>query len=252
MSSRARTSIVTGGGTGIGAACAMALADDSSTVVLVGRRIDRLEATAERIRAAQPASAVHCRSVDVTDVEAVSAFADWVRSDLGTVDVLVNNAGSPQPRIEADLASVAQAWETTWRANTLSVVLVTEALIPLVTRPGGRLITIGSFAATLGTGSPAYASAKAALQTYAVTLSRALGPEGITANVVAPGYTAGTELLEGRITPERHERLVSATASRRAGTPEEIASLVAYLASPDAGYVSGQTIIANGGTYLPG
>ena len=252
MSSRARTSIVTGGGTGIGAACAMALADDSSTVVLVGRRIDRLETTAERIRAAHPACVVLCRSVDVTDVEAVSAFADWVRTDLGAVDVLVNNAGSPQPQIDADLASVAQAWETTWRANTLSVVLVTEALIPLIGRPGGRIITIGSFAASLGTGSPAYASAKAALQTYAVTLSRALGPEGITANVVAPGYTAGTELLEGRITPERHERLVSATASRRAGTPEEIASLVAYLASPDAGYVSGQTIIANGGTYLPG
>jgi 3-oxoacyl-[acyl-carrier protein] reductase len=114
------------------------------------------------------------------------------------------------------------------------------------------VITIGSFAATLGTGSPAYASAKAALETYAVTLSRELGPEGITANVVAPGYTGGTELLEGRITPERHERLVGATASRRAGTPEEIASLVAYLASPLAGYVSGQTIIANGGTFLPG
>lgn len=261
--SGSRTAIVTGGGTGIGAACAHALAASCDRVVLVGRRLDRLEATSAAIRAERPASAVDIRSVDVTDVTAVSAFVDWCRAELGQVDVLVNNAGSPQPRIAGGLDDVAAAWESTWRANTLSVVLMTEGLKPLLTRhgsatsgagasAGGRIITIGSFAASLGTGSPAYASAKAALETYTVTLARDLGPEGITANVVAPGYTGGTELLEGRITPERHERLVSATAARRAGTPEEIASLVAYLASPLAGYVSGQAIIANGGTYLPG
>jgi 3-oxoacyl-[acyl-carrier protein] reductase len=231
--SGSRTAIVTGGGTGIGAACAHALAGSCDRVVLVGRRLDRLETTAAAIRAEQPACAVDLRSVDVTDVAAVSAFVDWCSSELGHVDVLV------------------------------SVVLVTEGLKGLLTRrgsatsgasasAGGRIVTIGSFAASLGTGSPAYASAKAALETYTVTLARDLGPEGITANVVAPGYTGGTELLEGRITPDRHERLVSATAARRAGTPEEIASLVSYLASPLAGYVSGQTIIANGGTYLPG
>ena len=248
----ARTAIVTGGGTGIGAACAHALAASCDRVVLVGRRLDRLESTASAIRAEPPACAVDIRSVDVTDVAAVSAFVDWCRAELGQVDVLVNNAGSPQPRITGGLDDVASAWESTWRANTLSVVLMTEGLKDLVARPGGRIVTIGSFAASLGTGSPAYASAKAALEAYTVTLARDLGPEGITANVVAPGYTGGTELLEGRITPERHERLVSATASRRAGTPAEIASLVAYLASPLAGYVNGQTIIANGGTYLPG
>ena len=201
---------------------------------------------------AEPGVAVDVRSVDVSDVDAVAAFADWCRAELPGVGVLVNNAGSPQPRITGGLDDVAAAWESTWRANTLSVVLMTEALRDQLAKPGGRIVTIGSFAAALGTGSPAYASAKAALQTYTVTLARELGPEGITANVAAPGYTDGTELLAGRITPERHERLVSATASRRAGTPEEIASLVAYLASPLAGYVNGQTIIANGGTYLPG
>jgi 3-oxoacyl-[acyl-carrier protein] reductase len=261
--SGSRTAIVTGGGTGIGAACGHALAASCDRVVLVGRRLDRLETTAAAIRAERPACAVDLRSVDVTDVAAVSAFVDWCSSELGHVDVLVNNAGSPQPRITGGLDDVASAWESTWRANTLSVVLMTEGLKGLLTRrgsatsgasasAGGRIVTIGSFAASLGTGSPAYASAKAALETYTVTLARDLGPEGITANVVAPGYTGGTELLEGRITPERHERLVSATAARRAGTPEEIASLVSYLASPLAGYVSGQTIIANGGTYLPG
>ncbi|MCX6433688.1 MAG: SDR family oxidoreductase, partial [Actinobacteria bacterium] len=85
-----------------------------------------------------------------------------------------------------------------------------------------------------------------------VVLDRELGADGITSNVVAPGYTIGTELLAGRITPDRHERLISGNSSRRPGTPEEIASTVAYLASPLAGYVNGQVITANGGTYLPG
>ena len=247
-----RIAVVTGAGTGIGAACAAALAGDGDRLVLVGRRLAKLEEVADRLRADHPSLTVDCRSVDLTDVAAVSALADWAREELGRVDVVVNNAGSPQPRITGGLDDVAAAWESTWRANALSVVLVTEGLKPLLARPGGRIVTIGSFAASLGTGSPAYASAKAALQTYTVSLMRELGPEGITANLVAPGYTGGTELLEGRITPERHERLVSATASRRAGTPEEIASLVAYLASPLAAYVNGQSIIANGGTYLQG
>lgn len=247
-----RTAVVTGAGTGIGAACALALAASCHRLVLVGRRPEPLRETADRIRSEHPATTVDATSVDVADVAAVTSFADWARDELRRVDVLVNNAGSPQPRISGGLNDVAAAWESTWRANTLSVVLMTEGLKPLLTRPGGRVVTIGSFAASLGTGSPAYASAKAALQAYAVTVMRELGPEGITANVVAPGYTDGTELLAGRITPERHERLVSATASRRAGTPEEIASLVAFLASPGAAYVNGQTIIANGGTFLPG
>lgn len=247
-----RTAVVTGAGTGIGAACAAALAPTTGRLVLLGRRLAKLQEAADRITATHPTVAIDCRSVDLVDVAAVAAFADWARDELGHVDVVVNNAGSPQPRITGGLDDVAAAWESTWRANTLSAVLVTEGLTPLLTRPGGRIITIGSFAASLGTGSPAYASAKAALQAYTVSLMRELGPEGVTANLVAPGYIGGTELLEGRITPERHERLVSATASRRAGTPEEIASLVAYLASPLAGYVNGQTIVANGGTYLQG
>ena len=251
-SSVRRVAVVTGGGTGIGAACAHALADSCTDLVLVGRRIEKLEEVRTSLATTHPGVAVAVRSVDLTDVRAIEAFCEQMHDEFPQVDVLVNNAGSPQPRIEDGLESVAQAWETTFQANTLSVVLVTEGLKPQLARPGGRITIIGSFAATLGTGSPAYASAKAALETYAITAARELGADGITCNVVAPGYTAGTELLAGRITPERHERLLSGNASRRPGTPEEIASLVAYLSSDLAGYVNGQTVIANGGTYLPG
>ncbi len=245
-----RVAVITGAGTGIGAACAAALTATCTRVVLLGRRQARLDETAERLRAADTETAIDTRSVDVADVAAVQGFVDWAHGHLGAVDVLVNNAGSPQPRITGGLDDVAAVWESTWRANTLSVVLMTEGLKPLLRRPGGRVVTIGSFAAEMGTGSPAYASAKGALETYTVTLMRELGREGITANVVSPGYTAGTELLEGRMTPERHERLVAGIAAGRAGTPEEIASAVAYLASPEAGFINGRVLTANGGTYL--
>ncbi len=245
-----RTAVITGAGTGIGAACARALADDCEALVLVGRRLEKLEAVAAGLADSHAGTVVHCRSVDVSNVAAVQGFFHWAKETLDGVDVLVNNAGSPQPKITGGLEDVATVWESTWRANTLSVVLMTEGLKPLLRRPGGRIITIGSFAGEMGTGSPAYAAAKGALETYAVTLMRELGPEGITSNVVAPGYTQGTELLEGRMTPERHERLVAGIAAGRAGTPEETAGAVAYLASPIAGFINGRVLTVNGGTYL--
>ena len=247
-----RAAVVTGGGTGIGAACATALADTCTHLVLVGRRLDRLEAVAGQLSRSHPHVSVACQSVDLVDVDAVAQFCDWVLDEFASIDVIVNNAGSPQPRIDGGLWDVASAWQSTWKANTLSAVLVTEGLKVRLARPGGRIVTIGSFAAELGTGSPAYASAKAALETYTISLMRELGEDGITANLVAPGFTDGTELLTGRISPERRERLLASISARRPGTPEEIASLVAYLASPAAGFVNGQVIIANGGTYLPG
>lgn len=246
----ARIAVISGGGTGIGAATATALAATCTRLVLVGRRPDRLEAVASSLKGSHPDVQVDCRSVDLTDVSAVTAFADWTASTLGTVDIVVSNAGSPQPKIDAGLDSVAAAWESTWRGNTLSAVLLIEGLKASLARPGGRIIIVGSAASAFGTGSPAYAAAKGALDAYAITLMRELGAQGITANVVAPSYTAGTELLEGRISPERHERLIAGIAAGRPATPEEIASVIEFIASPGASFVNGQFILANGGAYL--
>ena len=251
MSDRSRVAVVSGGGTGIGAAAVTALADTCSRIVLLGRRPDRLEAVATDLATSHPSLTVDCRAVDLTDTAAVTAFAEWATGELGTVDIVVSNAGSPQPRLEDSLASIAEVWESTWRANTLSAVLLVEALKPLLARPGGRIVIVGSAAGSFGTGSPAYASAKGALETYALNLMRELGPEGITANVVAPGYTDGTELVAGRISPERRERLLAGIAARRPAIPEEIGAVIAFLASDGASFVNGQTLLANGGAYLP-
>lgn len=251
MTDHSRVAVVSGGGTGIGAAAVSALADTCSRIVLLGRRPDRLESVAADLATEHPSLTVDCRSVDLTDTAAVTAFAQWAASALGTVDIVVGNAGSPQPPMDDSLASIAAVWESTWRANTLSAVLLVEALKPLLPRPGGRIVIVGSAAGSFGTGSPAYASAKGALETYALNLMRELGSEGITANVVAPGYTDGTELVAGRISPERRERLLAGIAARRPATPEEIGAVIAFLASDGASFVNGQTLLANGGAYLP-
>jgi 3-oxoacyl-[acyl-carrier protein] reductase len=134
----------------------------------------------------------------------------------------------------------------------LSAVLLTSALLPLVRRPGGRVIIVGSRAAATGGASPAYVAAKAALSGWVLALAAQVGPEGITANVVAPGYTAGTELLTGRMPADRHERIVAGIAAGRPAEPEEVAAVIRFLASADASYVSGQVLSVDGGVRPAG
>ena len=237
-----RTAVITGAGTGIGAATARTLANSCS----------KLEEVATEIAASHPAVTTHVMSVDVSDVPSVEAFASWVADALPTIDVLVNNAGSTQPAFEGGLQNIADVWESTLRGNLMSAVLVTEALLPQMTSPGGRVVITGSFAAQFGTGSIAYSAAKSALQTYVVSLTRTQGPRGITCNVVAPGYTGDTELVIGRISEERHARLIGGIAVGRAATSQEIANVIDFVASDGASFVTGQTITANGGVMFPG
>ena len=247
-----RTAVITGAGTGIGAATARTLANSCSTLVLVGRRLAKLEEVTAEIAASHPDVNTHVMSVDATDVAAVEAFAAWTSDALPSIDVLVNNAGSTQPAFSGGLQNVADVWESTIRGNLMSAVLVTEALLPQMTSPGGRVVITGSFAAQFGTGSIAYSAAKSALQTYVVSLTRTQGPRGITCNVVAPGYTGDTELVIGRISEERHARLIGGIAVGRAATSQEIANVIDFVASDGASFVTGQTITANGGVMFPG
>ncbi|MEU7927035.1 SDR family oxidoreductase [Micromonospora sp. NPDC049107] len=243
-----RLAVVSGGGTGIGAAIAGSLARDGYDVLVAGRRADVLAAAAERIGVdcGRP-DAVTPVTADLTDPEQLDRVLAAV--DGRAVDAVVNNAGGYLGGETDTLAGTAAHWRANLDANVLTAVLLTEALRPALRRPGGRVILVSSISAQRGGGGP-YSAGKAALHGWAYDLAAQLGPEQITVNVVSPGYVAETEFFGDRMTPEGHATRVAATLVRRAGLPDDIAEAVRYLASPAAGYVTGQVLGVNGGSVL--
>jgi 3-oxoacyl-[acyl-carrier protein] reductase len=198
----ARIAVVTGGGTGIGRAVAAALAGQGDEVVILGRRAEVLERAAAEL-------GVRWRQADVTRRQDVQAAVDWVVAEVGpTIDVLVNNAGGAggAPPV-APLEEAERVWDEVVDANLKGPFLMSRAAIPLLRRPGGRIVNLSSVAAFTGRGGP-YAAAKAGVVGLTYALALDLGPQGITANVVAPGFIEDTEFFGGGLTEQgRQERV---------------------------------------------
>ncbi len=234
-----RNVVVTGGGTGIGRAVAAAFAAAGDIVVIIGRRPEPLRATAAAL-----GPRVRAEVCDGTDTAQVTALSARLPE---SVDVLVHCAGGntdfdrPEPD---DLEALAANWRANLDANLITAVLMTAVVQDRLV-DGGTVVNIGSIAADKGAGG--YGAAKAGVASWNVDLAAQLGPHGVTANVVSPGYIADTEFFRDRLTDERRQSLINATSTGRAGTPADVAGTVYFLASPAARQITGQVLAVNGG-----
>lgn len=239
---------VTGGGTGIGRAVAVKLAERGFAVVIHYNSSDQgAEEVAEKISAL--GSDPLLVQGDVANARAVNEMVREIRERYGRLDVLVNNAGSIVER--ATLEETAEdLWDQTIGVNLKSVYLCSRAALPLLCQQGsGRIINISSIAAKDGGGSPAYAAAKGGVESLSRAMAKELAPEGVLVNAVSPGRI-DTPFHDRFSSPESRKEKARSIPLKREGKPEEVAGVVAFLASGEATYVVGETIEVNGGLLM--
>jgi 2-hydroxycyclohexanecarboxyl-CoA dehydrogenase len=242
-----RVALVTGGGGGIGAAIARALAADGCSVAVTDLRVEAAREVASTLDGrALPVE------MDVTDGASVTSALDRVASELGDVDVLVNNAGWDElrPFVETD----EDFWDKVIAINFKGALHTTRAALPgMIERRRGRIVNVASDAGRVGSSMESvYSGAKGGLIAFTKTIAREAARAGVTANVVCPGPTR-TPLLEG-MAEEGGEKMIDALTRaipmRRLAEPEDIAAAVAFFASERAAFVTGQTLSVSGGLTM--
>jgi 2-hydroxycyclohexanecarboxyl-CoA dehydrogenase len=235
--------IVTGAGQGIGRAIADKLAAAGATVVVT----DLDEASAKQTAAGLP-GAVAIRA-DVTDRQDVQAAVDRVMQQFGRVDVLVNNAGwdKASPFVDSDPAD----WDRAIAVNLYGVLHTCRAVLPIMAgQGGGAVVNLGSDAGRVGSsGEAVYSAAKGGVIAFTKSLAREMARHQVRVNCVCPGPT-DTALFASFAGPKLREALTKAIPFRRLGQPADVANVVAFLASDQAAFVTGQTISVSGGLTM--
>lgn len=249
--------LITGAGSGIGRAIAIRLADEGAKVILVGRTKSKLESVANEINRTKRIPMAEIFQADVTDEEDVQELADYVRVQFGDLHVLINNAGgSKKSKI---LDTKERDWDYVQSVNLRSVFLVSKMLGSLMVEKSKEetghnnraIVNIASLSGhQAGDQIPHYSAAKAGVINFTKALALELAPFGIRVNSISPGFIE-TPLIETGMQNEKFMKAVKRnTALGRVGKPDEIANVIAFVASEEASYMTGTDVLVDGGWLI--
>jgi len=238
-----KCALVTGASGGIGGAIAKALHDAGATVGLSGTRVEPLETLAKEL-----GERAHVLPCNLSDGEAVDALPKQAIEAMGALDILVNNAGITRDQIFMRMSD--EEWQSVIDVNLTSTMRLCRGVMrPMMKARWGRIINISSIVGATGNpGQVNYAASKAGMVGMTKSIAYEVASRGITANAVAPGFIATA--MTDKLTDDQKEAINSKIPAARMGAPEEIAAAVLYLASAEAGYVTGATLHVNGGMAM--
>ena len=242
-----QVALVTGGSRGIGRAIALRLAADGAEVVLNYRENDAAaEETVQLVRAAKGVAS--STRFDIADPEGARAGVQSIVDRAGRLDILVNNAGTTADALVLRLKE--EEWERALRVNLTGAFHCTKVALRVMIRGRyGRIVNLSSVVAAMGNaGQVAYAAAKAGLEGLTKSLAREVASRGITVNAVAPGFVETD--MTAALSEEQRAFYTNVIPAGRVARPEEVAAAVAFLASPEAGYITGHVLHVNGGLYI--
>lgn len=246
MSLQNEVALVTGASRGIGKACALALGAAGATVIGTATSESGAEAISAYLK--ENGIAGTGFKLDVTHQAEVDQMLDAIAEQFAAPSILVNNAGITRDNLLMRMKD--EEWDAIMETNLKSVFRMSKACVRAMTKARkGRIISIASVVGLMGNaGQTNYAAAKAGILGFTRALAREVGPRGITVNAVAPGFI-DTDMTRG-LSDDQKQMLLGQIPLGRLGDPDEIAAAVAFLASPQAGYITGETISVNGGMYM--
>jgi 3-oxoacyl-[acyl-carrier protein] reductase len=242
-----QTAVVTGAGRGIGHAIAVRLACEGARVACVSRSEENARRTANELNGARADSA-KAYAVDVADHAAVQKVGAKILEDFGKIDVLVNNAGMIRDGLAMRMS--IEDWDTVINTNLRGAFNFTQAIVrAMIKQRSGRIINISSVIGLIGgAGQTNYAASKAGLIGLTKSLARELASRYITVNAIAPGFVT-TDMTAG-LSDEIKKTIQGKIPLGKTGTPEDVASAVAFLASAEANYITGQVLCVDGGIVM--
>jgi len=241
-----KIAIVTGASGGIGQVIASTLAAQGADIALVGQNVERLAQAAEKVKA--QGRRAECYSVDVSKGDAVQDMVGRAEKDLGPIDILVNNAGITRDGLVMRMSE--EDWDQVMTVNLKSVFLFTKAVSrPMMKRRAGSIINISSIIGLIGNaGQGNYSASKAGIIAFTKSIAKELASRNVRVNAVAPGFIETN--MTAKMPEELQKKMLDAIPLGRYGKPEDVASVVAFLAGDGAGYMTGQVLTVCGGLVM--